>query len=115
MPVVGTRAPVGKLAALADAGWDEDRILGAFPQQTRADVQAALSHESVRRSLSAQTGCRALVLHFLIDEDVVVLVAGELRPAHEVRFVVDVLGSGSKDPVIRRCLRACSDPTTSSS
>ena len=46
------------------------------------------------------------MLHFLIDEDVVVLVAGELRPAHEVRFVVDVLGSGSKDPVIRRYLRA---------
>lgn len=51
--VVGTRVPVGKLAALADAGWDEDHILGAFPQLTRADVQAALSHESVRRSRSA--------------------------------------------------------------
>jgi len=46
------------------------------------------------------------VLHFLIDEDVVVLVVDELRPIHEVRFVVDVLGSGSKDPTIRRYLRA---------
>jgi|SRR5450759_3542032 len=51
--IVGTRVPVAKLAALADAGWDEDRILAAFPHLTHDDVQAALTHESVRRLRSA--------------------------------------------------------------
>ena len=46
------------------------------------------------------------MLRFLLDEDVVAQVRDELAPRHEVRFVSDVLGSGTKDPTIRRYLRA---------
>jgi predicted nuclease of predicted toxin-antitoxin system len=44
---------------------------------------------------------------FLMDEDVDVAVGGVLiNRGNDVRFVVQVLGGGSKDPVIRRYLRA---------
>jgi hypothetical protein len=46
-------------------------------------------------------------VRFLADEDVDIAVGGHFKNlGHDVRFVVDVLGSGSKDPTIRRYLRA---------
>ena len=46
--VLGTRVPVAKIRALADAGWDENLILTGFPQLTSADVRAALAAPDVR-------------------------------------------------------------------
>jgi uncharacterized protein (DUF433 family) len=40
--VLGTRVPAAKIAALAAAGWDEGRILEAFPHLNDEDVAAAL-------------------------------------------------------------------------
>jgi hypothetical protein len=46
-------------------------------------------------------------LGFLIDEDVDIAVGGWLdRRGHDVRYVVQELGSGSKDPTVRQYLRA---------
>lgn len=46
-------------------------------------------------------------MRFLVDEDVDIAVGGMLAArGHDVRFVVDVLGSGAKDPIVRRYLRA---------
>ena len=51
-PVIeGTRVPTEKIAALNDAGWNEPRILAAYPGLTKDDVDAALRYE--RRSRSA--------------------------------------------------------------
>jgi uncharacterized protein (DUF433 family) len=41
----GTRVPTAKIATLAAGGWDEDRIMQAFPRLTRTDVNAALIWE----------------------------------------------------------------------
>lgn len=46
-------------------------------------------------------------MDLLIDEDVVAPVAEYLQErGHNVRLVVDVLGSGTKDPIIRQYLRS---------
>lgn len=50
--VQGTRVPVAKIAALAAAGWDQNRILQAFPNLSGADVDAALAYQ---RRLGART------------------------------------------------------------
>lgn len=48
-PVIeGTRVPVAKIAALARAGWDSERILTAFPHLTEKDVTAALRYRPKR-------------------------------------------------------------------
>lgn len=48
--VAGTRVPVAKIQGLAGAGWDEARILIAFPHLEPADVRAALDYIPPRRS-----------------------------------------------------------------
>jgi predicted nuclease of predicted toxin-antitoxin system len=46
------------------------------------------------------------LVRFLVDEDVDIAVGGMLaNRGNDVRFVKQVLGGGSKDPVIRRYLR----------
>jgi uncharacterized protein (DUF433 family) len=42
--IAGTRVPVAKLVALSDAGWDNERILAAFPHLDERDIAAALRH-----------------------------------------------------------------------
>lgn len=42
---------------------------------------------------------------FLIDEDVDHFVGDLLGDRHDVRFVVDVLGSGAKDPTVEQYVR----------
>jgi uncharacterized protein (DUF433 family) len=50
-PVVeGTRIPVEKISALAEDGWDTDRIVAAFPDLTPEDVTAALLHAGGRQA-----------------------------------------------------------------
>lgn len=51
--VAGTRIPVEKIVALAEDGWDEARILQAFPSLQAADVRAALKYTGTRRKKSA--------------------------------------------------------------
>jgi uncharacterized protein (DUF433 family) len=43
--IAGTRVPVAKIAALVAAGWDDARILAAFPHLEPADITAALKHD----------------------------------------------------------------------
>ena len=48
-PVIeGTRVPTAKIAGLIEGGWNQNRILAAFPNLTADDVDAALSHERRR-------------------------------------------------------------------
>jgi len=51
--IEGTRVPTAKIAALAAAGWDQRRILAAYPHLTPADVKAALESEDKRALRSA--------------------------------------------------------------
>lgn len=41
-------------------------------------------------------------MRFLIDEDVDIAVGGMLADRHEVRYVTQELGSGTKDPAVER-------------
>ncbi len=49
--IVGTRVPTAKIAALAAAGWDERRILAAYPHLAADDVREALAFEHDRRAV----------------------------------------------------------------
>lgn len=46
--IAGTRVPTAKVFALRQAGWNDDRILYAFPHLHKADVEAALRYEGGR-------------------------------------------------------------------
>jgi uncharacterized protein (DUF433 family)/DNA-binding transcriptional MerR regulator len=53
-PVIqGTRVPVSKIVALTDAGWDDSRILSAFPHLSPADVKAAQDYARKTETRSA--------------------------------------------------------------
>lgn len=43
--VEGTRVPASKIAALAAAGWDQKRILEAYPHLSAEDIDAALRYQ----------------------------------------------------------------------
>lgn len=47
--IAGTRVPVAKLYELRQAGWNDDRILYAFPNLQLADLDAAFRYEADRR------------------------------------------------------------------
>jgi uncharacterized protein (DUF433 family) len=51
--IEGTRVPVAKLVALSDAGWDETRILEAFPHLRPEDIAAALRHRGKPKARTA--------------------------------------------------------------
>jgi uncharacterized protein (DUF433 family) len=50
--IEGTRVPASKITALAAAGWDESRILQAYPHLTGEDISAALRYQ---RRLGSRT------------------------------------------------------------
>jgi uncharacterized protein (DUF433 family) len=43
--LAGTRIPVAKVVALADAGWDDKRILAAYPHLEGRDIAAAMRYK----------------------------------------------------------------------
>jgi uncharacterized protein (DUF433 family) len=51
--IAGTRVPVAKIVALSDAGWDEARILKAFPHLRSEDITAALRHRGKPKARTA--------------------------------------------------------------